>query len=157
MHRDGAATHSEQNLRMAGCPQLCCQKAAKIRKFNRLIEMRCGVAQLCGNQQQMLHSICASASIACPQIDENVRAKKLRLLPHFLAPMSAFERSGPRCASSGEGPMDKFVARLNVEHYRKKLAVEADEAQRQKLLQLLAEEEAKLAAIEAREKARRRV
>jgi hypothetical protein len=53
--------------------------------------------------------------------------------------------------------MDKFVARLNVEHYRKKIAAETDEAQRQKLLQLLAEEEAKLAAIELREKERRRV
>jgi hypothetical protein len=26
--------------------------------------------------------------------------------------------------------MDKFVARLNIEHYRKKLAIESDEAQR---------------------------
>jgi hypothetical protein len=53
--------------------------------------------------------------------------------------------------------MDKFVARLNVEHYRKKIATETDEARRQKLLRLLAEEEAKLAAIEAREKEKRRI
>jgi len=53
--------------------------------------------------------------------------------------------------------MDKFVARLNVEHYRKKIATETDEAPRQKLLRLLAEEEAKLAAIEAREKEKRRI
>jgi hypothetical protein len=53
--------------------------------------------------------------------------------------------------------MDKFVARLNAEHYRKKIATETDEARRQKLLRLLAEEEAKLAAIEAREKEKRRI
>jgi hypothetical protein len=34
--------------------------------------------------------------------------------------------------------MDKFVARLNVEHYRKKIAIERDQAQRQKLLRLRA-------------------
>jgi hypothetical protein len=51
--------------------------------------------------------------------------------------------------------MDKFVARLNVEHYRKKIAAETDEAQRQKLLGLLTEREAKLAAIEARDGASR--
>jgi hypothetical protein len=44
--------------------------------------------------------------------------------------------------------LDKFVARLNIEHYRKKLATEADEAQRKMLQGLLAEEEAKLAALE---------
>lgn len=44
--------------------------------------------------------------------------------------------------------MDKLVARLNIEHYRKVLANEADETRRHTLLHLLAEEEAKLAAIE---------
>ncbi len=44
--------------------------------------------------------------------------------------------------------MDKLVARFNIEHYRKVLANEADEARRQTLLHLLAEEEAKLAAKE---------
>ena len=53
--------------------------------------------------------------------------------------------------------MDKFVARLNVEHYRNKIALERDEALRQKLRRLLAEEETKLAAIEAREKEKQRV
>jgi hypothetical protein len=48
--------------------------------------------------------------------------------------------------------MDKFVACLYIQDYREKIAAEADEAQRQKLLRLLAEEEAKLAAIEARER-----
>lgn len=44
--------------------------------------------------------------------------------------------------------MDKLVACLNIEHYRKTLAKEDDETRRRTLLQLLAEEEAKLAAIE---------
>ena len=42
--------------------------------------------------------------------------------------------------------MDKRVARLNIEHYRKLLATELDEAKRRKLQTLLAEEEKKLAA-----------
>ena len=42
--------------------------------------------------------------------------------------------------------MDRAVARLNIEHYRKLLATETDEARRQTLLRLLAEEEAKLAS-----------
>ena len=41
--------------------------------------------------------------------------------------------------------MDKTIARLNIEHFRKRLAVERDETTRQTLLRLLAEEEAKLA------------
>ena len=41
--------------------------------------------------------------------------------------------------------VDRTVARMNVEHYRRLLAVETDEARRQVLLRLLAEEEAKLA------------
>jgi hypothetical protein len=49
--------------------------------------------------------------------------------------------------ADGKGPVDKFVARLNIEHYRKKLATKGDEAQRQMLQRLLAEEEAKLAAL----------
>ena len=53
--------------------------------------------------------------------------------------------------------MDKFVACLYIQDHREKIAAEADEAQRQKLLCLLAEEEAKLAAIEGREKKERRV
>jgi hypothetical protein len=40
--------------------------------------------------------------------------------------------------------MDRSIARLNVEHFRKLLAVETDEMKRQTLLRLLAEEEAKL-------------
>jgi hypothetical protein len=41
--------------------------------------------------------------------------------------------------------MDKTVADLNIEHFRKLLAVETDPAKRQTIERLLAEEEAKLA------------
>jgi hypothetical protein len=40
-----------------------------------------------------------------------------------------------------------YIARLNIEHYRQKLLAEQDEAARQRISQLLAEEEAKLAAL----------
>lgn len=40
--------------------------------------------------------------------------------------------------------MDRMVARLNIEHFRKQLATETDETRRRMLLRLLAEEEAKL-------------
>jgi len=43
--------------------------------------------------------------------------------------------------------MKKFVARLNIEHYQKQLLEEQDEARRQTLRRLPAEEEAKLAAM----------
>lgn len=42
--------------------------------------------------------------------------------------------------------MEKFVARLNVEHLRDALSSETDETKRQTLARLLADEEAKLAA-----------
>ncbi|MGB6350767.1 MAG: hypothetical protein WBG10_12145 [Pseudolabrys sp.] len=42
--------------------------------------------------------------------------------------------------------MDRYVARLNIEHYRKLLAAEPDEAKRQTLIRLQAEEELKLTA-----------
>ena len=45
--------------------------------------------------------------------------------------------------------MDRLVARLNIEHYRKALATEMDEAKRQTLRRLLSEEEAILATLEA--------
>ena len=45
--------------------------------------------------------------------------------------------------------MHRTVARLNIEHFRKKLAEEKDETKRQTLLRLLAEEEAKLAAADS--------
>jgi hypothetical protein len=46
------------------------------------------------------------------------------------------------------------VARLNIEHFRKLLAEETDEAKRRTLLRLLAEEEAKLAALKNHPKKR---
>jgi hypothetical protein len=45
--------------------------------------------------------------------------------------------------------MDMFIARLNIEHFRKQLAEETDETKRQLLLRLLAEEEAKFAGLTA--------
>lgn len=42
-------------------------------------------------------------------------------------------------------PLDRIVASLNIEHYKRLLATETDEPQRQMLLRLLAEEEKKLA------------
>ncbi len=52
--------------------------------------------------------------------------------------------------------MDRTVAQLNIEHYRKRLAEETDETRRQTLLRLLAEEEAKLVALMGQPKARKR-
>jgi hypothetical protein len=52
--------------------------------------------------------------------------------------------------------MDKTVARLNIEHFRKKLATETDETRRQQIVRLLAEEEAKLTALESSKDRRRR-
>jgi hypothetical protein len=40
--------------------------------------------------------------------------------------------------------MDRFVARVNIEHFREALAKETDEAKRHMLAHLLADEEAKL-------------
>jgi hypothetical protein len=43
--------------------------------------------------------------------------------------------------------MDRTVAHLNIEHYRKLLAQEMDETKRQTILRLLAEEEVELASL----------
>jgi hypothetical protein len=53
-----------------------------------------------------------------------------------------------REANSGRA-MDQrvIIARLNIEHYRRKLATEDNDATRQRIMCLLAEEEAKLAAL----------
>ena len=42
--------------------------------------------------------------------------------------------------------MDRSVARLNIEHYRRLLAKETDESRRRAILRLLTEEETKLAS-----------
>jgi hypothetical protein len=44
--------------------------------------------------------------------------------------------------------MDRTVARLNIEHYRRLLSTDLDETKRQTILRLLAEEEAKVAALD---------
>ncbi len=44
--------------------------------------------------------------------------------------------------------MDRSVARLNIEHFKKRLAGTLDPAERQTIEHLLAEEEAKLAALD---------
>jgi hypothetical protein len=44
--------------------------------------------------------------------------------------------------------MDRTIARLNIEHYRKLLASEMDETKRRTVRRLLAEEEARLAALD---------
>jgi len=43
---------------------------------------------------------------------------------------------------------DKDIARLNIAHFRKLLATDMDETKRKTILKLLAEEEAKLAALD---------
>jgi hypothetical protein len=52
--------------------------------------------------------------------------------------------------------LDRTVARLNIEHYRKKLAEEKDPDRRNTLLRLIAEEEARLSAIETQPKSNRK-
>lgn len=47
--------------------------------------------------------------------------------------------------------MDKLIARLNIEHFRQRLAEEKDEEIRQIVLKLLADEEEKLKKILFRE------
>ena len=53
----------------------------------------------------------------------------------------AEERDKTGCA------MRKTIARLNIEHFRKKLVNECNETKRNTLLRLLAEEEANLATL----------
>ena len=43
--------------------------------------------------------------------------------------------------------MATSIARLNIDHFKRKLAAETDEAKRTSLVKMLAEEEAKLAAL----------
>jgi hypothetical protein len=40
-----------------------------------------------------------------------------------------------------------FIAQLNIEHFHRKLRTEQDQATRQRIAELLAEEQAKLAAL----------
>jgi hypothetical protein len=52
--------------------------------------------------------------------------------------------------------MDGMIARLNIEHLKRKLAEEKDDAQRQILQRLLEEEESKLKAAGASPAGRKR-
>lgn len=52
--------------------------------------------------------------------------------------------------------MQRAITRLNIERFRKLLKNEHDETKRQKLLQLVAEEEAKLTALETQPKSKTR-
>ena len=61
-----------------------------------------------------------------------------------------------RIEGNNRDAMDKMIARLNISHYKMKLATEQDEAKRQILLRLLTEEEAKLAALDDPPKKERR-
>ena len=48
--------------------------------------------------------------------------------------------------------MDKRIARLNIEHFRQRLAEEQDQLKRKALLELLEKEEEKLRKAEATDK-----
>lgn len=52
--------------------------------------------------------------------------------------------------------MERTIARLNIEHYKHLLERETDEARRQTIIRLLAEEEAKLLGIADSKKSKRR-
>jgi hypothetical protein len=41
----------------------------------------------------------------------------------------------------------RYIARLNIEHFRRRFAMETDEAARERVARLLADEEAKLAVL----------
>jgi hypothetical protein len=41
----------------------------------------------------------------------------------------------------------RYIVRLNIEHFRRRFAMETDEAARERVARLLAEEEAKLALL----------
>lgn len=55
--------------------------------------------------------------------------------------------AAPRVVGCADG-VDRTIARLNIAHFRKLLAEEMDEAKRSVVRRLLAEEEAKLAALD---------
>jgi hypothetical protein len=52
----------------------------------------------------------------------------------------------------GDPAMKRFIAEQNIEHFRRLLATELSEQRRQCVLQLLAEEEAKLYSVEEEER-----
>jgi hypothetical protein len=60
-------------------------------------------------------------------------------------------------AAATEGIVDKTIARLNIEHYRRQLVDEKDEIKRRMLQKLLAEEEEKLAMLAKGQQERRKL
>ena len=64
----------------------------------------------------------------------------------FLNDESNFFSSRP---AQGEVAMDQcvYVAQMNIEHFRRKLLTEQDDKTRRQIIQLLAEEEAKLVTL----------
>ena len=56
-------------------------------------------------------------------------------------------RGGMTQGARGGSGVDKFVAEANIQSLRKQLATETDEPTRRTMFQVLAEEEAKLAAL----------
>jgi hypothetical protein len=65
----------------------------------------------------------------------------------FLSTAAIFDLCSTRLKLWG-AVMERAVARFNVERFRRLLAQELDETKRKTVLQLLAEEEAKLASLE---------
>jgi type VI protein secretion system component VasF len=73
------------------------------------------------------------------------------------AAIAAFDRTEGSWESRGDKAMTNLasdvvtlrsmVARLNIEHFRKKLSEEMNETKRQTILQLVTEEKAKLSAL----------
>lgn len=57
----------------------------------------------------------------------------------------------PRQHGAHRPPQGAYIVRLNIEHYRKRLAIEPDGHKRKRIAKLLAEEEAKLAALTGRQ------
>lgn len=64
----------------------------------------------------------------------------------------AVKSTEPRSGIIVERKVDRTVAGLNIEHYRKLLRTDLDEQKRRTVEKLLADEEAKLAAIDAKRK-----
>ena len=66
-------------------------------------------------------------------------------IPDFyltLAARAAGLRAAPEL-SSAEGPMDRFIRRKNIEHFQRLLETVTEEAERDRILKLLAEEREK--------------
>lgn len=68
------------------------------------------------------------------------------------APCGRFPESKTTCRSRSAS-MDEAVALLNIKHFKDRLVTETDGAVRRTLLELLSEEEKKLAAARARKQA----